>query len=494
MITNLLKFPTMKTKNSIKSSILLLGLIIFSAGSVKSQTITEVIQTESFTGISAGSIFKIEFTQDESWFVEIETEESNLDNVETNVKDGVLHLTFKGSTRNATLKARIMSPELNFVKLSGTAGFKSNNTIETGALTVDLSGATSAAMDVNTTALETKISGASSLVVSGVADHHTGSASGASQLKGEQLSTETTVIKVIGASHARVNASDFLDANASGTSRVTFDKEPESLQIKTSGMGSVNGSQANLGTTSASGDTTRIRFGGRDMLIIQDDDLENVKMETRKSKSFRSNWSGFEMGVNGYLTPDNSLTLSGDAEYIDLRYNKSVVVNLNLWQQNFPIISNNLGLVSGLGLGFNNYRFDNQTRVVYENDGLSFYEDTINDITKNKMTVTWINLPLMLEFQTHGPRQTDKFHLAGGVILGTRIGTHMKYVTDENGKKRKEKNNHDFHVPPFRFDLTGRIGWGRVNLFATYALNNLFKDDKGPELVPFSVGIRLVNF
>jgi hypothetical protein len=70
----------------------------------------------------------------------------------------------------------------------------------------------------------------------------------------------------------------------------------------------------------------------------------------------------------------------------------------------------------------------------------------------------------------------------------------MKYVTDENGKKRKEKNNHDFHVPPFRFDLTGRIGWGRVNLFATYALNNLFKDDKGPELVPFSVGIRLVNF
>ncbi len=484
----------MKTKNSIKSSIFLFGLFIFSAGIVKAQTITEVIPTEGFTGINAGSIFKIEFTQDESWFIEIETEESNLDKVETNLKDGVLHLTFNGSTRNVTLKARIMSPELNYVKLGGASGLKTSNTIETGALTVDMSGATSATIDVNTTALETKVSGASNLLVSGQADHHKSLASGASQLRAQQLSTETTVIKVSGASRARVNASNYLDANASGTSRITFDREPASVQIKTSGMGSINGTQADLSTESSQGDTTRIRIGGRDMLIIQDDDSEKVKMQPRKSRSFRSNWSGFEMGINGYLTPDNSLTLSGDAEYIDLRYNKSVVVNLNLWQQNFPIISNNLGLVSGLGLGFNNYRFDNQTRIVYDRQGLSFYEDTIKDITKNKMTVTWINLPLMLEFQTQGPRQTNKFHLAGGVILGTRIGTHTKYVTDENGKKRKEKDYHDFHLPPFRFDLTGRIGWGRVNLFATYALNNLFKDDKGPELIPFSVGIRLVDF
>ncbi|MFN2395280.1 MAG: GIN domain-containing protein [Bacteroidales bacterium] len=484
----------MKTKNLIKPGILLFGLFIFSASIVKAQTITEVIPTEGFTGINAGSIFKIEFTQDESWFIEIETEESNLDKVETSMKDGVLHLKFNGSTRNVNLKARIMSPELNFVKLAGTASLNTNNTIETGALTVNLSGAASATMDVSTTALETKISGASSLLISGVADHHTGSASGASQLKAQQLSTETTVIKVSGASHARVNASDYLDADASGTSRVTFDQEPASVEIKTAGMGSVNGTTASKVTGSAQGDTTRIRIGGRNMLFIQDDDSEKVKMQTGESKTFRSNWSGFEIGVNGYLTPDNNLTLSGDAEYIDLRYNKSVVVNLNLWQQNFPIISNNLGLVSGLGIGFNNYRFDNQTRIVYEKEGLSFYEDTIKDLIKNKMTVTWINLPLMLEFQTNGPRQTDKFHLAGGVILGTRIGTHTKYVTEENGKKQKEKDYHDFHVPPFRFDLTGRIGWGRVNLFATYALNNLFKDEKGPELIPFSVGIRLVDF
>jgi hypothetical protein len=246
-------------------------------------------------------------------------------------------------------------------------------------------------------------------------------------------------------------------------------------------------------TSSVSGDTTRIRFGNRDIIIIDDEDSEKVKVERRSRRSFRNNWSGFEMGINGFLTPNNDFDLTGDAELINLRYEKSVIVNINFFQQSFPIIKNNLGLYSGVGLSFNNYRFDNQTRIIYDRQGLEFVEDE-EPMRKNKLTLTYITVPLMLEFQTGGRKEAEKFHLAGGMILGTRIGTHAKYVYDDQGKKRKEKDYSNFHVPPFRFDLTGRIGWGRVNLFATYSLNTLFLADKGPELYPFSVGIRLANW
>ena len=483
----------MKTKNLIKSSSLFLILMLFSGTFLVAQTVTETRSVNKFSAINAGSIFKIELTQGEVNFLEIETEERFLENIETEVKKGVLHLNFKGSTRNATIIARITSPVIEKITLSGASSLKGLTVIESTDMELNLSGATSAELSVITETLKTIISGASNLRIDGVTDHHSANVSGASQLRAMDLETETTVVATSGASNARVMAKDYLEANASGTSSIRFDHEPASQKFTTTGMASINNirTSGNAVIISDPADTTRIRLGGRDFLII-DDEKTKIRTERRRA-GFRNNWSGFEMGINGYLTPDNSLSLTGDGEYIDLRYNKSVVVNLNFWQQSFPLVSNNLGLVTGLGLGFNNYRFDNQTRIVYNREGLDFYEDTINSITKNKLTLTWINLPLLLEYQTQG-RGYERFHIAGGMIVGTRIGTHAKYVTDDAGKKRKEKDYHDFHVPPFRFDLTGRIGWGRINLFATYSLNNLFKDDKGPELVPFSVGIRLVNW
>ncbi|TVQ92653.1 MAG: hypothetical protein EA393_03130 [Bacteroidetes bacterium] len=483
----------MKTKEMIKTTTLLLGVMLYLSTSLFAQKITEVRPVEEFSAIDAGSIFKIEYTQGEDYFLEIEAEERFLENVETSVKNGVLKLEFKGSARNVTIDARIISPELERILLSSSATIRSTNEIQSSSLLVALSGSTTAHLQVNTPSLESRISGASNLTIRGLAEHHDATVSGASQLRASELSTQTTIVKTSGASNARVNAEEYLDANASGTSKISFSQEPASIQIKTSGMASVNGTQAHFINESADGDTTRIRIGGRDLLIIDDEGTDRVRVERRRTRAFRNNWSGFELGINGYLSPDNSFTLQQEAQPIDLRYEKSVIVNINFLQQSFPIISNNLGIYSGLGLSFNNYRFDNQTRIVHTSDGVEFFEDE-DPMRKNKLTLTYLTVPVMMELQTSARRSSEKFHIAGGLIIGTRIGTHAKYVYDDGGKKRKEKDYSNFHVPPFRFDLSGRIGWGRVNLFATYALNDLFKDDKGPELTPFSVGIRLVNW
>ncbi|MFW5706720.1 MAG: GIN domain-containing protein [Bacteroidota bacterium] len=482
----------MKTSRTIKATLLLftaLALPFFA----QAQEVTQVRETGSFSAIDAGSIFKIELSQGEQHLVEIHTNEEHLENIETQVKGGTLHLIFRGSARKAKVSATIVSPEINSIKVSGAASLKGMNMIESESLELNISGAASANLMVSTPELETKLSGAANLVIKGEARHHTSSASGAAQLKAADLESQTANMKLSGASSARVNVADHLDVNASGTSRVTYQSEPNTITVKTSGVATVNGSQMHNSSASVSGDTTTIRLGNRDLIIVEDEDSEKVKVERRTRKSFRNNWSGFEMGINGYLTPDHNFELGEDAEMINLRYEKSVVVNINLFQQSFPIISNYLGLYSGVGLSFNNYRFDNQTRIIYDQDGLEFVEDE-SPMRKNKITLTYITVPLMLEFQTGGNRKVEKFHLAGGMILGTRIGSHAKYVYDDEGKKRKEKDFSNFHVPPFRFDLTGRIGWGKVNLFATYALNSLFLADKGPELYPFSVGIRVVNW
>ncbi len=481
----------MKTLHAIKS---ILFLFFAAPLLVSAQEISQVRETGPFSALDASSIFNIELIQGENHFVEVTSSENYMGNITTRVKDGVLKLNFSGTARNAKASVTIITPEINSIKLSGAVSLAGANVIESPELKLNLSGATSATLEVNAEELDTRLSGAASLTISGTTENHTASANGASQLRAQQLNTQTTRVKASGASHAMVNATERIEADGSGTSRISFDTEPASKEIKTSGMASVNDLTANTSNHSSfePGDTTRVRLGNRDFIIVDDEDNNKLRIEKR-SRSFRNNWSGFELGINGYLSPSNEFSLQGDAELIDLRYEKSVIVNINFFQQSFPLIKNNLGIFTGVGLSFNNYRFDNQTRMLYDREGLTFVEDE-KPMLKNKLTLTWITVPLMLEFQTDGSKRSEKFHLAGGMILGTRIGTHAKYVYDENGKKQKEKDYNNFHVPPFRFDIQGRLGWGRVNLFANYSLNSLFLADKGPELYPFSVGIRLVNW
>jgi hypothetical protein len=492
--SNSISVKTRSLKRLVKFNLSLIVLFITLPLITSSQTITETRNPGAFNKITAGGILNVTLTQGDDHLVEIEATDENMDKVETEVKNGTLTLTMKGSGRNASATVNVTTPEIQEINLSGASSLIGQNEIATPTLKIHVSGASKMELSVNTESLETRGSGAVNIALSGKADYHKFVLSGASQIRAAELETQTTIANASGASNAKVMATDLLDVRASGTSKITYTQRPNSQVMNLSGMASLNDITANDMRTSYNdeGDTVRIRIGSRDVIVVEDEKGKSIRKDSRR-KSFRNNWSGVELGINGYLSPSNSFNLTGEAEMIDLRYNKSIAVNLNLWQQNFPLISNNLGLVSGVGIGFNNYRFDNQTRIAYSREGLSFFEDSINNISKNKLTLTWINIPLLLEYQSHGKRRSEQFHLAGGVIFGTRIGTHTKYVYD-NSRKRKEKDFHDFHVHPFRLDATGRIGWGKVNLFASYALNTLFKENRGPELYPFTVGIRLVNF
>jgi hypothetical protein len=494
MITNNLIITTMKTVKLIKSMILctvLLGLTALASA----QEVSKVYETDPFSGINVSSIYKVELVQGENNFVEITSDEKSLEKVEVKVKNGVLYLDFKGTARNTKLTATVVSPLMNSVTLSGASSLTGEGVFESPEMEIDLSGATSATLQVETQTLETNLSGASNLRISGLAENHEVNTSGASHLRAGDLVTQNADVKTSGASSAKVNVKNLLKANASGTSGISFDEDPLSLEVKTSGVASVKGASGQSAMAAMSSmDTTRLRVGSRDVLIIEDQETERTTSKKNKRKSFRDNWSGFEMGINGYMAPDYKISLPEESELIDLRYEKSFVYNLNLFQQNFNLIQNNLALVTGIGFTFNNYRFDNQTRIMQDREGVYFVEDEDNKIVKNKINVNYVNIPLMLEYQTSGRREVQKFHVAGGVIMGARIGTNARYEYDDNGKKRKEKDYKDFHIHPFKFDLTGRIGWGRVNLFATYSLNTLFKEGKGPELYPFALGIRLVSF
>lgn len=506
------------------------GMMAAANGQGKGTTIIQARNLPSFHSIDVSSAFEVHLRQSATQSVKIETEEDLQDKVVAEVKNNVLKLYTRGLKNFKTLKAYIEIPEIKGIQASGAVDLSSGNLLKTDNLTVKASGASSLDLEIDADNLNTDLSGASNLRLKGRAENHFGSLSGASSLKASGLITQKTDIEVSGASHARVNAERELIADQSGAASLEIEGDPEVTDFSKSSMADFQTTQWNY---SGNYDSTKVKIGNLNIDVYEDDEQVRVKLGNNellvdedgnvsfnksKRKKFNGHWAGFELGLNGYVNKDGNMSFPKDYEYMDLRMEKSVAAHLNFFEQNIALSRNQkFGLVSGLGFNWNNYRFLRDTRLNTDSSYLIGYIDKGVDVRKTKLTVWYLNIPLLFEFQTNSYHKKNSFHISAGAIMNLRLSSHTKRYYDERNKdfsvtkydpvagayetigmmtspgQSKVKDFDDYFLAPVKWDATVRIGWGFVNLFATYSLNTMFRTDKGPELYPVTVGITLTN-
>lgn len=251
-------------------------------------------------------------------------------------------------------------------------------------------------------------------------------------------------------------------------------------------------------------DTTIIRLGKRNVVVIgKEDGTTTVEIPERKSYTeykkvprFKGHWAGFEWGFNGYLTPSHSAVMDGDLKFMEMKQGRSWNINLNFFQQSIGFGTDKAGLVTGLGLEFNDYHFRNKTNLQV-NNGITVVDSSYiiagYKVTKSKFSTQQLVVPLLFEFQIPISGDSHRLFFSTGVIGGVRIGSHTKVEYENNGEK-KDKVKDDFNLFSFRYGLTARIGYRGLKLFANYYPTPLFEKGKGPEVYPFSVGLILLSF
>ncbi|MFP4620009.1 MAG: outer membrane beta-barrel protein [Bacteroidales bacterium] len=270
-------------------------------------------------------------------------------------------------------------------------------------------------------------------------------------------------------------------------------------------------------------DTTYIKFKGKNIRITEDEkgtsievkkeeqgwDFEEEEREHHWSdrsdngpdldwdfgedKGFDVHWSGFEIGLNNYLNKNFSMSLSEENSYMDLNTGKSWNVNLNFIEYDLALIGEGFGVGTGMGIEFNDYRFDNRLPIK-KNDGSVIVDSTyVNrgyNREKAKLTTTYITVPVIFEYQAR-VGDHNKLFFSAGVIGGMKLGSHTKVIYKDDGDKNKDKNRNDFFLSPFRYGYTVRAGYGFLKIFANYYETTLFEKDKGPQLHPFTIGFML---
>lgn len=216
------------------------------------------------------------------------------------------------------------------------------------------------------------------------------------------------------------------------------------------------------------------------------DDEDEDRYRAKNRNRFKGHWTGVEFGFNNYLTSGKSLVLPDDIGYMNLHSGKSSNFNINFTQLSLGL-TRHIGFVTGLGLNWNNYKFDGDNNILKGINGIIEELDPGVSLKKTKLVTVHLTLPFMLEMQL--PVDNHSLNIATGPIGAIKIGSHNKMVYDD---RQKVKANGDFSLNMLRYGATARVGYQNFQLYGTYYMTPLFKTGKGPggyDLYPFEIGI-----
>ncbi len=261
-------------------------------------------------------------------------------------------------------------------------------------------------------------------------------------------------------------------------------------------------------TTSSTSNGVVVLLNKKFGLDITTDDNGNTSVKSTKSKARKiaerdsirlhniekdrtsSNFI-FDLGLNALVNQGNGGATGSNAS-VDLRTGGSRYVNIGFdYETRLGGKRSPMSLRVGPEFAFNNFMLngnnkwvnaDGRTSVVQETDGREFQ--------KSKLTTSSINVPLMLQLKLRDSHHLPTFHIAAGGFVGYRLGAHTKLKYIEDGNADKEKEAGSYNLENFLYGAQGTIGYGSLEFFGKYNMNDLFKNNAGPKAQVVSFGIR----
>lgn len=450
-------------------------------------------QVGTFSKIQVSDAVNVVFTQSDSLAVNVSGNEKELASVETKVEKSTLIITARGKFYNP-VTVYVKNNTLDEIMCSGASEFKTTNTVKSENLLISVSGAAHANATCESKVLKEIQSGASEVILAGSADQLDAEISGASSLKAYNLKTINANVVTTGASSAKVNVSDKLSANATGASSIKVKGNVKDISAEATSAASITRIVDDKKLDGK--DSTTFNWKGKKLIIIgSEDKKQDTIVKKRHNKRDFNHWAGFSIGVNGLLTPSGDFNMPSKYKYLDLNYSRSANFQLNLFQHNFHIYKNYVNLVTGFGIEWRRYMLDNKTTL---NPDSSFTWGVIDSTSKfsynkNLFKSTLLQVPFLLEFNT-SRKPSKSFHIAVGAVGQFLINSKTKQKLELDGDNYTKIHKDNYNMSPFQLKAHASIGYSKFTVFGEYNLTPLFASNKGPELYPFVIGVRLIPF
>lgn len=484
------------------TKLLTIGLLT-TAISIKSQQI-QTRTSSPFSKLEAHGTVNVIYTNSDSLELKVSAAAKEIDNVETKFENGTLIINNKGhftSQVNVYLKYN----KLTDVQSSGSSTFKTTNIVKSDSINFSVSGSAEVSAKLDCRSIKSIQSGASNLKLVGNSPNLFAELSGASTLKSYELTADNVNVTTTGASTAKIFVGTKLIANASGASNIKIKGDAKDISAEASPAASITKSIDQNKVEKGSGKDSLVYNWKSKRIIIIDKgsdgeihfDTVDVKSKHKHDDSEFNHWAGFSMGVNGYAGSNGSMLLPKPINYMDLDYSHSFNFQFNLVERHLNIVQNYFKIVTGFGFDYHSYAFNRKTNLNPNIDSLPNF-GTVDTLTgysykKNKFRNTYIQVPLLLEFNTSN-NPNKSFHLAFGVIGEYLISSRTRQVLEQNNFEFIKTRKDSYNLSPFSAKAHVNIGYRGFTAFGEYNLTPMFQSGKGPALYPFTVGVRLIPF
>ncbi|MDR0438111.1 MAG: DUF2807 domain-containing protein [Bacteroidales bacterium] len=382
---------------------------------------------------------------------------------------------------------------------------------------LQLSGASNTTLTLLGSDIVSIVSGAANLNISGTVRKHQIQGSGAANIHAEKLDARTTTVFLSGAANARV-FTQVANGRLSGASSLRLNSEAQNHVSQTRGTSirridnmaqnfestrtqdmqelqdeldeGLQELQRELSELSEELNEWSKNFGNTTVTVNSSGKINVNTNNSPKRRKFNPSYGYFDFGFSSYGQDFFQHTLPEDYKNMELKQNVSFAFNMNLFQYGVRLGRSDFGIGTGVGIGWNTYRFLDESVIPSGDKDLGIFViepydgDEDRRYRKSLIRTTWLKVPLYVNYQQ------KRFFATAGVVGNVRLGASSKQVYSFNGRNR-DKTRDNFYLNAFRADAEVRFGYRNVGFFATYSLTELFLKNRGPELIPFSFGITL---
>ena len=242
----------------------------------------------------------------------------------------------------------------------------------------------------------------------------------------------------------------------------------------------------------SNGEETRVYWGPDSLKAKQK--KENANFFSRDGMNLYlglNGLSGEVPQINTMIYPMNYLQTDTELRPFSSRY-----VSVEFSESLTLIKGKKSAFKLGLGISFDwyNFMFDHNRLVQKANQGAIFqpkFDAQGKDIalSKNKLTVSYINIPIMPHVVFSKNSGVQMVGIGG--YVGYRIDSWTKSIEEKTENLNRVSSN--FNLNQFRYGLRAEFAFKKLpNLFFNYDLSPLFEKNSNPNLAGFSFGIRLL--
>jgi len=200
----------------------------------------EVRNLDAFSGIGISISADVYYTPGNAHEIKIEGDARDVDDLITKVENGFLQVKYPNSWRGrrSKLTIHITSKELEAVKISGSAKFKSGEPVTTDEMDFAMSGSGDIHFEkLNADEVAVKISGSGDVVLlNGNADELSVKISGSGKVNAEAFEVNEFSAGISGSGSVRITVKEELESRISGSGKVYYHGTPR-VNSSSSGSG-----------------------------------------------------------------------------------------------------------------------------------------------------------------------------------------------------------------------------------------------------------------